>query len=338
MAGRKNTKVIQISNGDSIKKSNDFSMAKFSQGLTLNQTQLLAYAIYATQQDGSTTFIKPDFEKKFEMEKYLTERINEDIKRLSNIQFSTDGLDKEKIRYWNMFQEISYDNGRFDFKWTDRMLPHIHDLQDKYIRTDLKITTKFNSSFSWTLYDYLKANYGYWYKTLSKDALMKLFGAEDKVSYQKNTGLFKKKVLDIAIEEINEYTEINVKYEEVKNGRTIVGFKLIWSTGDVIHKASEKQLDTLRGIIAVILEDRLMYMKIKDDTNKIRALEIMESLQEIKENYLDSDVGLSSDKCRELTRKANDYLEALNLLLKDSGKEILKPRVPMHDWLAEYRN
>ena len=34
----------------------NLSMAKLSHGLTLQQMQLLAYAIYSTQQDGKTEF------------------------------------------------------------------------------------------------------------------------------------------------------------------------------------------------------------------------------------------------------------------------------------------
>ncbi|WHZ33225.1 replication initiation protein (plasmid) [Desemzia incerta] len=338
MAGRRNDKAIMISNADSIKKSQEFSMAKLNHGLTLNQMQLLAYAIYATQRDGSTTFIKADFEKKFEMEKYQTIHAQEDAQKLVSIQFSTEDLGNDKFRYWNVFQEIEYDKGTFNFKWTDRMLPHILDLKDKYVRTDLRVTSKFNSSYSWILYDYLKANYGYWYKTLSKDELLNLFGVENTKTYINYTGKFKQSVLDKAISEINEYTEINVKYEDVKEGRTIAGFKLIWSTGKVKHKASKKQMDILQSIADVVFEDAFMYMGIKDDIKRERALKIIRNLQETKSNYLDTDVGLTSDKCSELTKKASNDLEALNYLLEEEGKETLKPRVPMHDWLAEYRN
>ena len=74
MAGRLNKKEVLISNADSIKKSNELSTSKLNQGLTLNQMQLLSYAIYSTQKDGSTTFIKADFEKKFGIEKYQTKQ------------------------------------------------------------------------------------------------------------------------------------------------------------------------------------------------------------------------------------------------------------------------
>ncbi|WP_089974535.1 hypothetical protein [Carnobacterium viridans] len=62
MVGRINNKKILEDNSSSIQKSNEFSMVKMNQGLTLNQMQLLSYAIYATQKDGTTTFRKIDFE------------------------------------------------------------------------------------------------------------------------------------------------------------------------------------------------------------------------------------------------------------------------------------
>lgn len=60
------------------------------------------------------------------------------------------------------------------------MIPHILELKEKYIITDLTITSQFKSGFSWTLYEYLKAHYGYWHKPISKEALMRLFGVENK--------------------------------------------------------------------------------------------------------------------------------------------------------------
>ena len=41
----------------------------------------------------------------------------------------------------------------------------------------------------------------------------------------KRMGNFKLRVLDLAVQEINEKTDIKVSYEQVKKGRTIIGFK-----------------------------------------------------------------------------------------------------------------
>ena len=69
---RHNTKNIVVNLDTSIKKSNEISLAKLNEGLTLNQMQVLAYAIFSTQKNGSTTFNKADFEKQFNIVKYAT--------------------------------------------------------------------------------------------------------------------------------------------------------------------------------------------------------------------------------------------------------------------------
>src|SRR5699024_2950757 len=61
MRENKNEHIVDYSN--TIKKSNDVSMAKLNQNLTLNQIQLLAYAIFSTQQNGETYFRKYEFQK-----------------------------------------------------------------------------------------------------------------------------------------------------------------------------------------------------------------------------------------------------------------------------------
>ncbi|MEZ7173759.1 replication initiation protein, partial [Sporosarcina sp. OR05] len=123
-----------------------------------NQMQLLAYAIYSTQQDGKTEFTKVKFEKKFGIEKYQTNHAKEDARRLLKLDFSTEDLEADSFEFWNVFQSIKYDNGIFRFKWTDDMIPHILELKEKYVTTDLTITAQFKSGFSWALYDYLKAH------------------------------------------------------------------------------------------------------------------------------------------------------------------------------------
>lgn len=337
MSGRKNTKEVMVNNANSIKKSNQLSTAKLNEGLTLNQMQLLAYAIYATQQDGSTTFIKADFEKKFGLDEYRTEHAKDDAQRILSIQVGFEDLENDTFEYWNVFRKMKYDKGTFTFLWDPEITPHILDLKDKYVLTDLTITANFKSGFSWTLYDYLRGLYGAWYVSLSKEAVMKLFGVEKKKSYQSNTGLLKKYVLDVAIDEINEFTEVDAKYEEIKKGRSIVGFKVIWSTGQKIQKASKKQMDILRDVADVTFADAFMYAEIKDEVNRERAMQIIRDLQFMQYNYLQPELGLTAAKASELIKQARYDLEDLNYLLEAEGMEkhsIFEP-VPMINWLKD---
>ncbi|TMN18838.1 replication initiation protein [Lentibacillus cibarius] len=213
----KNNKEQTIDYESSIRKSNELSMAKLNHGLTLNQMQLLAYAIYSTQKDSKRNiFNKASFEQKFGLGEYRTEHANEDTKKLYELGFATVNLEEDEFDYLRVFQRITYKKGIFSFKWADDMLPHILELKDNYVMTDLSIAAKFKSSFSWTLYEYLKAHYGYWHKELSKKSLMRLFGIENVKSYQSNTSLLKTKALNLAIDEINQYTEFEVWYKRNK--------------------------------------------------------------------------------------------------------------------------
>src|SRR5699024_9481434 len=187
-----------------------------------------------------TYFKKHEFQKKFGIKHYKTVDAFDDSDKIAALRFSTQDLDNDKFSFVNVFSAIDYEYGIFEFEWNKRMLPHILELKEKYVLTDLTITSKFKSGFSWILYDYLKAHYGYWNKEISKESLMKLFAVEDRKTYKKSTALFKNSVLDVAIAEINEFTELKAWYTQTKVGNKITGFVLHWSTGKKVNVATEK--------------------------------------------------------------------------------------------------
>lgn len=332
---RVNEKKIIVNYENSIKKSNELSMAKLNHGLTLNQMQLLAYAIFSTQQDGKTEFHKVDFEKKFEIKQYRTLHAKQDAQKLSTIQFSIEDLDNKEFEFWNIFGGISYKNGLFNFYWNNRFIPHILDLKEKYITTDLTITAQFKSSFTWTLYDYIKAHFGYWHKPLSKEALMKLFDVENTVSYQKNTGLFKKKVLDVTIEEINRHTEFEVWYKEIKQGRAIVGFDLHWSTGEKIVSASQAQISELTVIINAVFADMFKYINLSNKENRELAIQYIKILERYRE-YTVQPICINKAKAKDALLMAKNYFMQLESFVKaEQTVEVTENKVAFYNWLEE---
>lgn len=326
---RVNEKKKLISYENSIKKSNELSMAKLSHGLSLNQMQLLAYAIYCTQKDGKTEFHKADFEKKFGID-YKTEHAKEDAYKIKRLEFSIVDLENDYFEYWNIFQGIRYKEGLFTFKWSENMIPHILELKEKYVSTDLTITSKFKSSFSWTLYDYLRAHYGYWHKPISKEGLMRLFGVENSKSYQTNSALFKKKVLDVAIAEVNKHTELEVRYKEEKKGRAIVGFDLIWSNGKKVASATKKQIKELQVILDVIFEDVFKFVDLKNDKNREDAIQIVREMENMKV-FTEEPICITKDKAESLLQYVKWGLLELNRFLEIDGKS----PAPFYNWLEE---
>ena len=326
---RRNNKETIVDFDNSIQKSNEFSMAKLNQGLTLNQMQLLAFAIYCTQQDGKTEFHKADFEKKFGIEKYQTGQCKKDVPKLSRLQFSIVDLEKDIVDYMNVFQRIRYESGLFTFKWSDDMVQHILDLKDLYLTTDLGIASQFKSSFSWTLYDYLKAHYGYWHKNISKVALLNLFGISENKSYQINTGMLKRRVLDVAIAEINKYTELEVWYVEKKEGRSIVGFDIHWSTGEKVVAATKAQMEELETILNVIEKDMFRYVDLKNNEDREEALMIVKKSVEMRANIEDNN--LTKEYANRLLLDAKWSLSTLEKFLQQDNS-----KAPVfYNWLED---
>jgi len=335
---RMNSKTQLISYENSIKKSNELSMAKLYQGLSLNQMQLLAYSIFCTQKNGVTEFRKADFEKKFGMSQYRTEDAMKDSDKITSIKFSTSDMKNEKFKFWNAFIGMSYDKGHFSFEWSPKMLPHILEVQESlYVTIDLTIASNFKSSFSWTLYDYLKAHHGYWYKVISKEELMELFGVQDVKSYQENTGLFKKRVLDVAIKEIETFTELEVPYKLEKKGRAITGFRLEWSTGTKITSATQKQIKEIQSIIDIVFDDMFQYVNINDETDRQRAITLMQEIEEMRLYTIES-IGITSEKASNLIQKAAWNFRELNRLLEKNHKPVSsesKKKVEFYNWLED---
>ena len=331
MAGRVNDKVIEINGSSLVKKSNALALSKITYGLSTNEMQLLAYSIHSTQKDNTSIFLKKDFEKTFNMESYSTPRASKDSDKLMDLKISTQDLGEDEFIKINVLQMFHYKKGVFTVKWAEMVLDHILDMKERYIITDMTMVTKFKSSFSWLLYEHLKAKYGTWSTVLTKEDIIDMLGVKKTSSYMKNTGTLKKKILDVAIEDLNQYSELKVSYEDIKEGRSIVGFKFTWSTGTLVTQATNKQIETLKSLVTEIFNDTLMYVDIKDDKDRDRALSIIRELKSIKTNYLDGKEGITTEFYNDCYAKIQNYVIVLNRLV--TPKDDAEIEVPMFDWL-----
>lgn len=334
---RVNTKSQIISHENSIRKSNELSMGKLNQGLTLNQMQLLAFSIFSTQQNGVTEFHKADFEKKFKLSKYNTEDAKKDADKVTSVKFSTADIENEEFKFWNVFMGMDYRKGHFKFEWNPRMLPHILNLKEKYITTDLSIASKFKSSFSWTLYDFIRAHHGYWHKVMTKEDLMNLFGVQGTKTYLENTGRFKKSVLDVAIREINENTELEVRYKDEKDGRAIIGFDLIWSNGEKLTSATKKQIKEIQSIIDIVFEDMFQYVNLDNTEERQRAIGLIRDIEDMRK-YIQEPISVTRERADELIKSAVWNFRELNRLLIKNQQEVSstsRKKVEFYNWLEE---
>lgn len=315
---RKNSKSVIVNYDTSIKKSNMLSLSTLNSGLTLNQTQVLAYAIYCTQKNGSTTFIKADFERQFNFTQYRSEAAYADADALMDLKISFKDLKNDKFKFSNVFVDMDYDKGKFSFIWNERFLPHILDLKERYIINDLTLTAHFKSAYSWILYEYLKALYGYWHYTFTKEELMELFNVSDVKSYQQNTSVFVRKVINVAVEEINQHTEINIdRVEPIKKGRAITGFEIEWSKGEIHSVASTKFLDEISAMVKAVEGDSVLIMMIDDFEQQQNAVLIYRN---ILKRYSEIDESITQKKAQSTYDYIKLRMVELNTLLINAQK------------------
>lgn len=302
---RKNAKKQATTSVSTISKSNELSLSQLNDGLTLRQMQLLAFAIYCTQQKAVTTFAKHELEK-FYAQQYLTAEIKDDVTALMRLDATTIDYGERGIHMFHVFNSIFYLDGKFEFKWSEEMLPHILELKERFILIDLTITSKFASSYAWRLYEFLKAKHGQWSWEISKEDLMHLFNVQDKKSYR-NTTNFKKKVLDAAIADVNRHTEFEVRYSDVKQGRKVVGFHIQWSKGAVYATLSDRQRNELAKYIQVILHD--IAVVLSNNPHQQDILPCLEEVARYKQQILDQQAAVPMSEYK-------THLKALQTLLK----------------------
>ena len=105
-----------------------------------------------------------------------------------------------------------------------KAISRIDGIKDFFTSYLLEQTVDLNSMYSVRLYELLVQ-----WKKAKKTPIFELdkFRSQMGVGIDEYKGMsdFKKRVLDLAVNEINNNTDLNVKYENVKKGRPIIGFK-----------------------------------------------------------------------------------------------------------------
>ena len=125
----------------------------------------------------------------------------------------------------NWVQQVRYvkSEGRIEIIFTVAVVKEITRLSSHFTQYDLEFIATLNSIYSVRLYELIIK----WLSAKKTDVfdyeiLRGQLGIG--VNEYQHMGDFKKRVLDLAVNEINEKTNIKVKYENVKQGRKIIGF------------------------------------------------------------------------------------------------------------------
>jgi len=137
-------------------------------------------------------------------------------------------------------------------------------------------------------------------------------------------------VLDVAIGELNEYTEFKVWYTETRKGRAIVGFKLHWSTGRRELSATDKQISLLREVHDEVERRMFDYLALENSQSRDIARKYIIRIKEINHQVNEKLTSKQADKFIQEIKELYKYLQTL--LEKDGQK---RDTSFYYNWLEE---
>ena len=128
------------------------------------------------------------------------------------------------FRSWISGAEIFEKEARVRIQLDKRLMPYLLEIRESYTAFQLKNVLEMKSKYSIRMYEILKsyANLGEY--SVSVEDLQNAL----QVNGYSNFVDFRKRVIDVAVGEINNLTDISVTYTPIKTGRFIthVNFKI----------------------------------------------------------------------------------------------------------------
>ena len=152
---------------------------------------------------------------------------------------------KDRSFHCRWVDKIGYekDTGIVYLRFTHDVVPLITRLEQQFTSYDIEQISSLNSGYAIRLYELLIQ-----WRSVGKTPVFNLqqfrqqLGVEE-IKYSRMSD-FKKYVLDFAVQQINEHTDITVKYDQHKQGRIITGFTFNFKVKAKAKKAIETKRDS----------------------------------------------------------------------------------------------
>lgn len=129
--------------------------------------------------------------------------------------------DEEILVRWLAKVRTNKQKGTVNIKVDEDLVPYLFGLKQQFTQYQLLDILAMKSAYSIRIYELLKSYAGLKKKVFELEDLKKKLMVEDISSYNRFPD-FRRKVLDVAINEINNLTALNVSYEPISKGRKVI--------------------------------------------------------------------------------------------------------------------
>lgn len=144
--------------------------------------------------------------------------------------------EEETLLRWIEKPYINNKNGLVRIRLDEDMKPYLLQLKENFTRYELIYTLYFKSKYTIRLYELVKSIHyrelEEYRHTLSLDELRKALGGETYTEYRD----FKRRVLDVAVNEINAHSDKQVSYTPIKKGRNVVAIEFSIQTKSILER------------------------------------------------------------------------------------------------------
>jgi plasmid replication initiation protein len=232
-------------------KSNALIQASYTLGLV--EQRLILMAIVGARETGEgvtaeslLTVRAQDYAELFGVAKHTAyEALAGAVDTLFNRRATVAVYDKKRDRTrpmavrWVTAMAYEEGEGAITLRFGHEVVPEITRLEANFTSYELEQVIDLRSAYAVRLYELLIQ-----WRNAGKTPIFELMQFRKRLGildheYQRMDA-FKRSVLELAIKQINQYTDINVSYEQHKNGRNITGFYFKFKPKNELKKQPKK--------------------------------------------------------------------------------------------------
>ena len=234
-------------------KKNEF--LKFKYSLSLNEQRLLLACISKIDSRKPILPEQEFFVTVQEMSDLFDEKrdnVYRDLKiackKLRSAFITTNDREKDKEINWVSTATYWKDESRISIVFNSAVLPYLSSITEKFFKYRLADVKDFQSVYSLRFYELLHQfqSNGSGSQEIEVDELRALLNLEDKYA---TFGELKRSVIDKAITEINQYSNLTVSYGERKRARKVVAIQFAFETKQKVLEVEHKKQMSLEQFV-----------------------------------------------------------------------------------------
>jgi plasmid replication initiation protein len=152
--------------------------------------------------------------------------------------------------YWriNVCSQAKYvkDEGKIEIQFTDSIMPYLKQVKERFMVYNLADISSFKSIYATRLFELLQEFKETGWMIKSLDELRHAFSVGSKYN---NYGHFKSRTIVPACDEINKNYHMKIRFEEIKEGKSVTAIKFLFKPVIVLKSTNETTGETKKRFI-----------------------------------------------------------------------------------------